>query len=182
MSHPQLSRLPGAEVTACGSLSGGATIHRVSEGGRTKNTVELHGKEEASAVHLSFNDNGSVDPLWSAMFNSKAEGKPFYKLNTFVANSKTLNDGKKLGFLIYDLERGEDGHVTKAGSAMIWPPEWVPKDRDDDGKRTLCIITRQAASAVIQSRYHCNMRARSCIHHRSDRSSRVYLRHGLGPS
>ena len=112
-----------------------ATIHRTSEGGRTKNTVELHGKEEASAVHLSFNDNGSVDPLWSAMFNSKAEGKPFYKLNTFVANSKTLNDGKKLGFLIWDLERDEDGNVTKAGSAMIWPPEWAPKDPDNDGKR-----------------------------------------------
>ena len=136
MLYSQLSRLPGAEVTACGFLSDGATIHRSSEGGRTKNTVELHGKEESSAVHLSFNDDGSVDPLWSAMFNSKAEGKPFYKLNTFVANSKTLNDGKKLGFLIWDLERDEDGHITKAGSAMIWPPEWVPKDPDNDGKRT----------------------------------------------
>lgn len=61
MLLPQLSRLPGAEVTACGSFSGGATIHRKSEGGRTKNTVELHGKEEASAVHLSFNEDGSVD-------------------------------------------------------------------------------------------------------------------------
>lgn len=70
------------------------------------------------------------------MFNSKAEGKPFHKLNTFLARSKTLNDGKKLGFLSWDLERDEDGQITKAGSTMIWPPEWVPKDPENDGKRT----------------------------------------------
>jgi hypothetical protein len=137
MLHPQLSRLPGAEVTACGFLSGGATIHQSSEGGRTKNTVELHGMEDAAAICLSFRDNGSVDPLWSAIFDSKANGTVMYKLDSFVANSKTLADGTKLGFLIYDLAFDEDGHITKAGSAMIWPPEWVPRDPDNDGKRTV---------------------------------------------